>query len=472
MQKIDGLDLDMMDSADTELNSFGSKKTVICPAVGKEKDSLVDEFINSTVKMNHPSSDNSVDKFNPDDIWGTVSDRYKVKRVLGQGAFGIVYLAEDLTLGRLVAIKQLFSSALEDENTLERFIQEARIASKLEHPNVVCVYNIEHQDNNVSIIMEYIGGGNVSELIEKHGRINALFAARIMIGVMSGLDAAHHMKVTHRDIKSANIMLGIGNSPKITDFGVAHLPVDAGGMISDSDEQKLIVGTPRYIAPELILGKGVTPRCDIYSAGCVFYEMLTGRPVHNIDAKTEWTEINDEIQNTEVISPTEYYDDIPESIIYVLDKMLMKDPVKRYQSAIEVLRDLTYACSNIKTDNLSQSTEMLFANSPQAIVYDTIYLMLLDNVITIDERIELNKRAERLGLAESQVREIEERVRADKGLVSLNSLERLRDLIIYFIQENCGKKLTEEQKEYLKEKQIEMGISDVELDVIKADLIF
>ncbi len=472
MRKIEETNIELMDKKNSAVNNYGNRSTVIMTPTEYDKTSLIDEFKRSEVRDRDESILEAISSTKKYTIPNIISERYQVKRVLGEGAFGVVYLAEDLTLGRLVAIKQLFKSALEEEDTFDRFIQEARISSKLEHPNVVCVYNIEDDDDCVSIVMEYIGGGNVGELINKQGRIDVLSAAKIMIGVMSGLDASHHMKVCHRDIKSANIMLGIGNAPKITDFGVAHLPVDAGGIINNSEEQKLIIGTPRYIAPELLLGKGITPQCDIYSAGCVFYEMLTGRYVHNLDTSDSWPKINSIIQNEKIISPSEYFEDIPKSILYVLERMLKKDPEERYQSAIEILRDLTFACSNMDSSDIVQAPEMLFANSPQALLYDTIYLLLLDDVITLEERQELNKRAERLGLSESQVREIEERVRTDKGLVSLESLEKLADLIVYFIQENNGEKLNEEQKTYLKEKQKEMKITDVELDVIKADLIF
>jgi len=452
---------------DNDFAQFTDNRTTSIITSDKTVVDLIDDTIRekTRIRENH---DTKKPKTHPE----VINDRYKVKRVLGEGSFGIVYLAEDLTLGRLVAIKQLFGSSV-DEETHQRFFQEARIAGKLAHPNVINIYNIEQHDSGTSIIMEYVGGGNVSDLIIKHGRLDALQASRIMIGIMTGLDAAHHMEVTHRDIKGSNILVGIGNTPKIADFGVAHLPADAGGIVeTDENDEGFVIGTPHYIAPELITGEKTMPRCDIYSAGCVFYEMLTGHHVHGFDNDSDWREIWDQVQNAEITSPLAYYDDIPQSIVYVVGKMLQKNPDSRYQSAIEVLRDLTYACSKIEPSDTGVMPEMLLTNSPQALLYDIIYLLLLDDIITVEERCELNKRAERLGLSESQVHDIEERVRKDCGIVTLQSLDEMSKQISSYIETNNELKLTDQQKSAIRERQVELGISDDELQVIKTELFF
>ncbi len=399
-----------------------------------------------------------------------IAERYLIKRVLGKGAFGKVFLAEDLKIGRLVAIKQLMGFQNSEQRVYDRFIQEARIAGRLEHPNVVSIHNIEEFENETSIIMEYVGGGNLEEMIRKHGKLAPILASRLMIGILTGLDTAHHMEVIHRDVKPANILLGIGNTPKVTDFGVAHLPVNAGGAIEGDNEGRLIVGTPEYMAPELVKGKILTPASDIYSAGCIFFEMLTGYPpiiVGNNENFIEQltTEPKPELQKQ--------LNGVPEAICQIIDKMTNEDPEERYQDAMAVIRDLTLACSKFETSQTKDHLDvMMFANSPEAILYDTVYLLLLDEVITIEERAELNKRAERLGLSEIQVREIEERVRKDHNMTPLKSLESITKLISYFFKQNNGERLSNEQKEFLKQKQVQLEVKDVEIEIIKSDILF
>ena len=173
-----------------------------------------------------------------------VTKRYIIRRSLGKGAFGIVCLAEDRKIGRLVAIKQLVNYRRRDSEIYERFMQEARIGAQLDHPNLVNVLSLEEDENSACIIMEYLGGGSLASYIKKEKKVDIHTAVSIITGVLTGLDAAHHVMVIHRDIKPQNILFGPHGEPKISDFGVAHLPVAFGGIREDQVErQSRVIGT-------------------------------------------------------------------------------------------------------------------------------------------------------------------------------------------------------------------------------------
>jgi len=164
----------------------------------------------------------------PEKLPVEVERRYTIKRILGKGAFGIVYLAEDRKLGHLVAVKQLLKSCAKDPEIHERFTQEARIGAQLGHPNIVNVFSLEEDENSACIIMEYLGGGSLASYIQGDKRLDVGTSVRIFVGILNGLDAAHHIMVIHRDIKPQNILFGPQGEPKISDFGV-RAPPGRGG---------------------------------------------------------------------------------------------------------------------------------------------------------------------------------------------------------------------------------------------------
>ena len=228
-----------------------------------------------------------------------ISGRYKIRRAVGSGTFGIVYLAEDLKIGRLVAIKQLFPRNAGDSTIQKRFLLEAKIAGQLEHPNIIIVYNVEGDEQSTAIIMEYLGSGSLEDLLRREPMLEPRIAINIMLGILNGLGAAHHIMVVHRDIKPQNIIFAIGSTPKITDFGVAHLPPNAGGVEElFESERGSIIGTPLYMSPEQVLMKEVDSRTDLYSAGVILYRMLSGHTLFPYKKNTDMEEVSDFILNT------------------------------------------------------------------------------------------------------------------------------------------------------------------------------
>jgi serine/threonine protein kinase len=392
-----------------------------------------------------------------------ISDRYIVKRSLGSGAFGMVFLAEDKKLGRLVAIKQLFGALSRNSDIKRRFLQEAQIAGQLEHPNIVIVYNVEGEDDEAFIVMEYLGGGSLEELLRKEGKLDLKTAGRIMLGVLTGLDAAHNIMVVHRDIKPHNILFGINSVPKITDFGVALLPPTAGGIegIDYSAEKYSIIGTPMYMSPEQIMMMETDHRTDLYSAGVIFYKMLSGVNIFDLDKNSELEDIKQAIFTSNPKKLEEFRNDIPPEMNDFINKLLRKDPEERYCDAVEAMRDLVQILSKVKWKE--ETSEELFAptskiiNSPAAILEDIIFLLLVDGIISDTEREELKKRTERLGLSEIQSRAIEEKLRKEKNLPSLENLEKFYDLI-----------KRKKDKSIIEKRRVEYGISTEEAQQIIA----
>jgi serine/threonine-protein kinase len=203
-----------------------------------------------------------------------VAGRYRVIALLGRGGMGEVYRADDLSLGQQVALKFLPQSAT-DEETLERFRNEVRIARRISHPNVCRVYDIGQADNQIFLSMEYVDGEDLSSLLRRIGRLPPDKAVEIARKICAGLAAAHDKGVLHRDLKPANIMLDGRGEILVMDFGLAGLAHEIEDVRS---------GTPAYMAPEQLAGQEVTTRSDIYSLGLVLYELFTGKAA--FDGKT------------------------------------------------------------------------------------------------------------------------------------------------------------------------------------------
>lgn len=401
-----------------------------------------------------------------------VAERYLVKRSLGKGAFGIVYLAEDKRIGRLVAIKQLFKSYVKDPEIHERFMQEARIGAQLDHPNIINVFALEEDRKSACIIMEYLGGGSLESYMEKNGNVDPEMALRIFRGIMAGLDAAHKVMAIHRDIKPPNILFDHLGEPKISDFGIAYLPVDAGGAPSiEAQKSAPIIGTPRYMSPEQILRNTLDGRTDLYSAGSVLYEMLTGHKLFEIKDEMEFRDISKIILEQ---SPSPLDETIPQPIRDITMKLLEKDPDKRFQSAEEVIKGIDQFFSknaNISTANagdiprIASSGPLL--NSPVAMFEDIIRLLLVDGVLAPSERKELNRRAERLGISDAQARIIENKIRKEQKLPPIESINEYRSLAEAFFASNKELKLLPEQKEFLKEKRNKLKIKKEESNILE-----
>lgn len=204
---------------------------------------------------------------------------YEIIRLLGQGGFATVYEAQDRMLDRRVAIKQLSIEKTKNQKNVKRFIQEARIAAGVEHPNMVTIYGLRIQDDRIYMILEYLSGGSLQDLIEQQGKMLLGQAIKMITGICEGLAKLHAKAIVHRDIKAENILLTADGRPKITDFGIAHVPEAAGGMaLTQAGFQP---STVIFSSPEQFRGEALDIRSDVYQVGELLYYLLTGK--HYID---------------------------------------------------------------------------------------------------------------------------------------------------------------------------------------------
>jgi len=269
--------------------------------------------------------------FQPDQL---VSGRYRVLRKIGGGGMADVYLCEDLTLGRRVALKVLLQRFRDDPTFVERFRREAKAAAGLNQANVVSIFDWGELDGAYYIVMEYVEGETVKELVRRQGRLSGNEAVRIALQLLAGLDYAHRGGVVHRDIKPQNVMRDREGNVKVMDFGIAR----AGD--SGMTEAGSILGTAQYLAPEQAKGLPVDERSDLYSVGVVLYEMLTGAvPFRGDSAVTVALKHVNELAP----EPAQLVPGLPYSLNQIVLKAMAKDPADRYQSAAQFARDLRSA---------------------------------------------------------------------------------------------------------------------------------
>ncbi len=202
--------------------------------------------------------------------------KYLVKRELGRGGMGAVYLAEQPGLGREVAIKQLVASAAADPVALKRFLQEAQVMARTSHPNLVQVHDLELMGTENYIVLEFVRGKSLRDWINQ-GPIPPPQVFAVMHGVLQALDYAHKRAIVHRDMKPENVLLSDDGMVKVADFGIARL-TDDSGVGGTATKTGTTVGTPQYMSPEQVASSKVDGRSDLYSAGIMFYELVTGQP--------------------------------------------------------------------------------------------------------------------------------------------------------------------------------------------------
>src|SRR5262245_58333969 len=205
----------------------------------------------------------------PRELSGRIG-KYEILRVLGRGAMGIVYVAHDTVLERDVALKLMASSIADDPSTIDRFTREAKAVAKMTHPNVVMVFDLgSHSDGSPFIAMELLKGHDLQHALRTPPALSLERKLSVLVQVLAGLDHAHQSCIVHHDIKPANIFICADGTVKIMDFGVARL---ATGSMSGTGK---IVGTADYMSPEQVKGDKVDGRSDVFSVGCMLYEMLT-----------------------------------------------------------------------------------------------------------------------------------------------------------------------------------------------------
>ncbi len=271
--------------------------------------------------------------FDAEDLVGTSIGGCQVIERIGEGGMGVVYLGKHMTLDRSVAIKVL-PRKMTTKFFRERFLAESRAAARLIHPNVVQIFDAGEERGNPYIIMEYVEGATVKQLINTRKRLGLAFVVRVISEAAQGLGAAHKLKMVHRDVKPENIMISFSGETKVMDFGLAK---DVG-MQGDVTKAGMLMGTPYYMAPEQFKNDmEVDHRTDIYALGVTLYHMLVGSPpfVGDSPYKIMNAHLNERYKSAREANP-----EIPPELEAVLDKMLVKDRQKRYQAMQQVVRDL------------------------------------------------------------------------------------------------------------------------------------
>ena len=267
-----------------------------------------------------------------------IAGRYQVEKRLGAGAMGVVYKAKDLTLRRPVAIKTIrfdtmAASRTASDDLRERFKREARTAAHLKHPNIVTIYDIGDVEGLSYIAMEFIDGVGLERILADSGKLSPARAAGLTAQVADALGYAHEHGVIHRDIKPANIMVEAGERVKLTDFGIAK-PMDSA---EDLTATGSLLGTPSYMSPEQARGQKVDGRSDLFSVGCVLYELLTGRKAFGGETITGilMKIITEEPPPIREADPL-----VPDDAVRIVAKVLQKAPEKRYQTGRQLADDL------------------------------------------------------------------------------------------------------------------------------------
>ncbi len=279
---------------------------------------------------------------------------FKLLSVLGRGGMGVVIRAEDRGLNRHVALKVLPQNSGQATYRVEQFIREARSAAKLEHPNIVTIYEVGDAAGYYYIAMELVEGGNLFELVKANGPLDAAAACQIIAEAAEALDYAHRMGVLHRDIKPANLMLSRAGRCKVTDFGLAKVddPEDLFELPTN------IVGTPTYISPEVADGKLATPVSDIYCLAATLWYLLVGLPPY--DGKTP-QEIMWKHQNAPLPKLKKFRPELPKTLIHAISRALSKKPEERFQTAEEFAKVLR--AHSIRTGNVSAEPGKLIFTS-------------------------------------------------------------------------------------------------------------
>ena len=271
------------------------------------------------------------DVFQPEQV---LSGRYRVLRKIGGGGMADVYLCEDLSLGRRVALKVLLQRFLDDPNFVERFRREAKAAAGLNQANLVSIFDWGEVDGTYFIVMEYVEGETLKDLVRRQGRLGGSEAVRISLQLLAALEFAHRTGIVHRDIKPQNVMLDRDGNVKVMDFGIARA-ADSG-----MTEAGSILGTAQYLAPEQARGQRVDERSDLYSVGIVLYEMLTGTvPFKGDSAVTVALKHVNEMAP----EPAQLVPGMPYALNQIVLKAIAKDPGQRYQTAEQFARDLRSA---------------------------------------------------------------------------------------------------------------------------------
>ena len=267
-----------------------------------------------------------------------INDRYEIIKSIGEGGMANVYLGYDTILDRNVAIKVLRGDLANDEKFVRRFQREALSASSLSHPNIVAMYDVGEDDGLYYIVMEYVEGKTLKQLLKKRGSLTLSEAIDIMLQLTDGMAHAHDSYIVHRDLKPQNIMIQDDGQIKITDFGIA-MALNSTQLTQTNS----VMGSVHYLPPEQAAGKGTTIKSDIYSMGIIFYELLTGELPFKGDSAVEIAlkQMKEPLPDVHKLN-----NDIPQSIENIILKATAKNPKNRYDDAKNMHNDLLTALND------------------------------------------------------------------------------------------------------------------------------
>lgn len=342
------------------------------------------------------------------DLKGKKIGNYEIIEKIGEGGMGKVYKGIHNTLDRIVALKMINPELVNNTEIIGRFYNEAKIHARLNHPNIVTVYDFIKQNDNYYIVMEYVKGESLGNIIKDQGPFQITIAINIFNQVFSGIYHAHTKGIIHRDVKPNNFIL-TPNVVKITDFGIAHIISDTGYTVDGS-----MLGTPKYMSPEQILGNTIDHRSDIYSLGVSMYEILTGRTPFMSESNSDY-EVKKGHVELDPPSMTNLNNSIPHNLEEIVLKAIAKRPEDRYQSVQEMIEvinnfnasDLTVNISddNSKTPDLRVDEDKLNGDSDVKVEYDdsgdivehslpyiisTFYKERRSGILYIDSEVQMN----------------------------------------------------------------------------------
>jgi eukaryotic-like serine/threonine-protein kinase len=287
--------------------------------------------------------------------------RYELDGVVGRGGMAEVYRARDIRLDRIVAIKTLRADLARDQIFQARFRREAQSAASLNHPNIVAVYDTgEDMTTGVPvpyIVMEFVDGRTVRDLLQEGHRLLPNRSLEIIDGVLRALDYSHQAGIVHRDIKPGNVMVTRNGDVKVMDFGIARAMSDAQATMTQTAQ---VIGTAQYLSPEQARGERVDSRSDLYSAGCLLYELLTGRPPFTGDSPVA---IAYQHVREDPIPPSQVDPDVPAWADAIVLKALAKSPADRYQTAADMRADLQRAASGLPVSAAAPTRADMYAST-------------------------------------------------------------------------------------------------------------
>ncbi|MGF1545987.1 MAG: HEAT repeat domain-containing protein [Thiotrichales bacterium] len=259
-----------------------------------------------------------------------LSDRYEFVRRVGKGAFSTVLLVKDVVVGERIILKVLHEKMTADQAMIKRFIREIRYSRRIMHPNVIRIFDFLTIDKLHAISMEYFPSVTLSALLEPKQPLDSARALRLAADVAAGIDAAHQLGIIHRDLKPGNVLLNKDDWVKIVDFGISRLQSSSDTQLTRAG---ILIGTPRYMAPEQVTGKRLDGRVDIYSLGVILYEMLTGETAFKGDDNVQvlYRHVHGDIKPLHEANPA-----IPLPLSNIVMRMMAVNPGRRYQSMEEV----------------------------------------------------------------------------------------------------------------------------------------